>query len=279
MKKIVFIITCFAIWTSCTEVIQVDLPTEEPRLVVEADLLWDKGTTGDIQQIKLTLSSDFYDENNIVTVTNAQVKVINESSGEVFDFLSIGNGIYQCTNFNPQFNNKYILDIQYNGESYRGEEQFVSVVDIDYTDQSTSTGFDGDDEISIDTYITDPADEINFYHVSHDVNHEDRAYISIWDDEFQNGNQFAIIYQAFFTGREDFELEAGDTIDITISGISQTYGNYMYILTDQAYNTGDPFAPIPVQLQGNVLNLTHPEKRAYGYFRLSEQVKDQFIVQ
>ncbi len=281
MKLKQFFYSIMLIWSvsSCTEVIDVELPTEQPNLVVEADLLWEKGSSGALQTIQLSLSSDFYDSGSPTMVSDATVTVTNLITNTVFDFLPKGNGTYQCDVFVPQFDAQYQLNISYNGEEYQAREQFYPVADIDRTEQSVASGFDGGDVLSIDTYIKDPAGIENYYLVVHDVNSEQRPYISVWDDEFQDGNEFAIIYRAFFTGREDFELEENDVVDISISGISKSYSNYMYILTEQAYGGGDPFGTTPVQLKGNIVNSSDETQRAFGYFRLSEVVTDELVIQ
>ena len=62
MKKIVLIYVLFTLLYACEDPINVDLDTEAPRLVIDASLNWFKGTTGNEQEIKLTLSAPFFDE-------------------------------------------------------------------------------------------------------------------------------------------------------------------------------------------------------------------------
>ncbi len=267
------------VWTSCTEVVDVTLSSETPRLVVEGDIIWPKNEMATVQEIRCSLSSDFYDATTVKPVEEAQITVTNLESQEVFTFNHQNNGRYVCTNFDPQFNQQYELNIKYNGEEYRAVEQFYDVPNIEKTIQNTVVDFDGSDAYSIESYIVDPANENNYYFVRHEVNNEGLPYLSVWDDSFQNGNAIGIIYRAAFTGREDFELEVGDEININISGVSKQYADYLYILTSQAYSQGDPFASIPVQLRGNIQNITNEDNRAFGYFRLSQQVTDNYIIQ
>ena len=56
MKKLITILlllTAF-VFTSCEEVINVNVDTAPPRLAVEAAINWQKGTAGNEQIIKLT---------------------------------------------------------------------------------------------------------------------------------------------------------------------------------------------------------------------------------
>jgi len=53
--KIIIATTLSLIFTSCTEVIDVEVPEAESRLVIEASLDWEKGTIGNNQTITLSI--------------------------------------------------------------------------------------------------------------------------------------------------------------------------------------------------------------------------------
>jgi hypothetical protein len=95
---LVVLITLFL--SSCEDVIQVDLDTATPRLVIEASIQWQKGTTGNDQKVKLTTTTGFYSQ-TIPTVSGATVFITN-SSNVVFDFIETPNsGEYLCSSFVP----------------------------------------------------------------------------------------------------------------------------------------------------------------------------------
>lgn len=60
MKKFIILLSIFLL-NSCEEVIEVDLISEQPRLVIDASINWYEGTNGNNQEIKLTLSAPFFD--------------------------------------------------------------------------------------------------------------------------------------------------------------------------------------------------------------------------
>ena len=62
MKKLIYIWLLIPILISCEDVIDVDLKTAEPRLVIDASLNWVKGSQGNSQIIKLSLTAPFYDK-------------------------------------------------------------------------------------------------------------------------------------------------------------------------------------------------------------------------
>ena len=67
MKKYTLILVLFLTFglVSCEEVIDVDLDTAAPRLVIDASLKWEKGTDGSTQKIKLTTTTQMVSNNTI----------------------------------------------------------------------------------------------------------------------------------------------------------------------------------------------------------------------
>lgn len=256
LKYILFIliITTF----SCEEVVNIDLEESEPRLVIEASIVWLKGTDGNDQTVRISKTSGFYEEETR-GVENARVKIISEN-GEIFEFNGGENGIYFNMNFQPRLNQKYELEVIYNEEVYTAIETFIPVTKIDHVEQKESGGFSGND-IEIKAYYTDPVDEENYYLFkfgNEDINFE------IYEDEFTNGNQIFGYYST-----ED--IEVGDIIDIQIEGISKSYYEYLFILRSQiGTNNGGPFETMPATVKGNIINRSNPDNYPFGYFRLSE---------
>src|SRR5210317_926597 len=70
--------------SSCTDVIEVEVPTAPPRLVIEASIDWQKGTSGNFQQVKLSSSTPFFENLQESPVTDAQVKITNDNDGTEF---------------------------------------------------------------------------------------------------------------------------------------------------------------------------------------------------
>ncbi|MCH2193625.1 hypothetical protein [Kordia sp.] len=60
---------------SCTDTVDVDVPNAGSRLLIEALINWEKGTSGQTQTIKLSESTAYFDSNLDVSVTGASVIV------------------------------------------------------------------------------------------------------------------------------------------------------------------------------------------------------------
>ena len=103
--------------SSCEKVVDIELDNSDPKLVIDAIIKWEKGTTGESQTIKLSLTNDFY-TNEILPANGATVTVTN-SSNVVFNFIEVPNtGDYVCDNFQPVIGEVYTLEILYHGAIY-----------------------------------------------------------------------------------------------------------------------------------------------------------------
>lgn len=266
VQKILFLLLVMT-FCSCEEVIEVDLQESEPRLVVEASIIWEKGTRGNTQSINLTTTTPYFDS-GISPAKDALVQVIS-SSGEIYEFNELEAGVYVNTDFLPELNKEYQLTIQYNNEVYTASESMFPVVDLEEVEQSENGGFGGND-IELKAYFTDPAEIPNYFLFKFFF--EDLS-LQIYDDEFTNGNRTFAYYS-----NED--LKVGDEVNFKIQGISERFYEYLYILSSQAgENNGGPFQTQPTTVRGNIINETNPENFAFGYFRLSQSSQLDYTIQ
>ncbi|WP_103071500.1 DUF4249 domain-containing protein [Aquimarina sediminis] len=257
-------------FTSCTDVIDVDVPDAPPRLVIEASLDWEKGTIGNNQTIKLTTSTKYFDKVINNDVTGASVKVTNDNNGTEFIFIDQNNGEYTTTNFVPVLNQSYTLEVIYNNEVYIAKETMMPVTDIAEVFQSIEE-FDGDEILEVNLKYDDPEDEENYYFAKFRERGDLLPELYYDSDEFTNGNRMSLEYSKYED--EDInqdEFKPGDIVDIKLFGISKGYYNYISLLIDQAESDGGPFSTIPAPLKGNCTNTTKPSNYAFGYFRLTQ---------
>lgn len=264
MKKIFLYTTViFAVFLSgCEKVIDVDLNTAAPRLVVDAAIVWPKGTAGNEQKIKLTMTTSFYNELP-PTVSGATVFIKN-SEGFTYDFLETPNtGEYVCSTFVPILDETYVLTVNYNGQTLTATEILKPVTSIDYVVQEVTPGIgEEEDQIEVKTFFTDPGNSNDFYMFRFQASIMAVPEFGVSDDEFFQGNQIFGIYQ-------NENLKPGDILGIRLYGISAQYYNYMSKLLNAIGGNG-PFSTTPGTLRGNIVNTTNPDDFALGYFSLSE---------
>ena len=261
--------------TSCTDVIEVEVPTEAPRLVIEASINWEKETVGNNQTIKLSRSSPYFDTNGAVSVLGASVKITNDTQGTVFIFTDNSDGSYSTDSFIPLVNNSYTLEVINEGETYVAQENLKPVPAILSVYQSTDYFFQ--DLLEVNFEFLDPEDEVNYYYIKFQEQADLLPSLSTLKDEFINGNLITISNER--RENEDINQVAyapGDVVDMELYGISKEYYDYMTILINQS-ESGGPFDTTPVALKGNCINQTNPDTDAYGYFRMTEVSKATYL--
>ncbi len=274
MKRISFLHPTFILFTillySCTKIVDVDVPNGGKRLVVEASIKWEKGTSGKIQTIRLSESSEYFELNNNTPVTGAEVTVSKDSDGSVYVFQDMGDGTYRTQNFEPEFDQLYTLEINYNQKTYVGQETLRRVSDINRIEDAQGVGFDSD-EIIVSVYFDDPKNSSNFYFVEFRDSNQLFSYLDVASDELTDGNENKLEY-------EGENLKTGDVVEVELQGISEQYYRYMSILIEQSMGSDGPFSTIPVPLIGNCKNIDDSKEEVLGYFRLSEVITQQHVV-
>ena len=273
MKKATLLISLFIsiFLASCEEVVDVDLDTAPPKLVIEAAINWQKGTAGKQQTVKLSTTTGYF-ENVIPTVSGATIFIKN-SKNEQFNFVEVQKtGRYVCSNFVPVIDENYTLTVISNGNTYTATETMKSVAPITRIEQNNEGGITGD-EIEVRAFYNDPADADNFYLYKYVYSNKVTSTYYVSEDKFFQGNEY-------FSKSDDDDLKIGNEIEITHYGISKQYYNYMSILVSIAgSNVGGPFQTPPATVKGNIINTTDKANYPLGYFSLSEIDTKKFKIQ
>ena len=270
LLKIVSLFIISVAFFSCEDVVDIDLSTAPAKLVIDASIKWQKGTTGNEQTIRLTTTTDFY-ASTIPTVSGATV-FITDGNGIQYDFIETpGSGNYVCTNFNPEIRQTYTLTVIYDSQVYTATESLIEVPTIDYVEQTENGGFTGD-QIEVKFFYQDIPNQDNFYLIMFNSSNVSLPIFDVVNDSFfQNNQMFGYLAN---------ELEKDDIILFTLQGISESYYNYMNILLGIAgTNGGSPFQPPPATVRGNIVNQTNTNNFALGFFRLSETDTISYTVQ
>ncbi|MCX7552225.1 DUF4249 domain-containing protein [Xanthomarina sp. F2636L] len=269
-QKFIIVVVLLVSFFSCEDVIDVDVPTSEPRLVIDASINWFKGTTGNEQFIKLTLTAPYFDDG--VPPANNALVTVEDQNNNVFEFIEDENsGYYYNNNFITEINGVYNLTIVYENETYIGTETLLAVPEIEFVEQNLEGGITGEDT-EIKAYFTDPANEENYYFFEFIPNTPVIPTLDTFKDEFVNGNQVFGFYV-------EEELNPGDEVLIKNHGVSKRFYEFMYVLLQQTGSAGGPFETQPATVRGNCMNITNPENYPFGYFRLSEVSQVNYVIQ
>ncbi|ARV07945.1 hypothetical protein BTO04_00930 [Polaribacter sp. SA4-10] len=264
MKKIyLFPILAILFFTSCEKVIDVDVPSIEPKLIIDAsfEVLFDEDPVVANTVVKLSLSADYFDD-TIPAVTNATVFVTNLLDNTIINFSNANaDGNYTPINsFVPADDEEYELTIIHDNEIYKGRATKVKSTPFTEVIQGDETLFSGE-EIELKISFSDNFNTENYYLFNIDIYN----FITI-EDRFFNGTDYNFSY--FY---EDENIEFPKNIEIKLFGISKEYYNYFRILQGQSgQNSGGPFQTIPSSLLGNMINITNETNFPLGYFHISE---------
>ena len=284
---------------SCEEVIDVEVPVEDPRLVVEGLLRVDTTEVFVPVEVKLSQTAGFFDE--IQPVTDAeQVIIILQVFDE--DGMSTGTGTKSLTQLepgsgvyvpDPSFDADqrlrvstvlsgdilYTLVVQWRGRRYAAQTRYVSSVPIDELRLGDGTLFDGD-ETELVVRFTDDPDRDNFYVFDFGFGN-----FLATEDTFYKGQQFEFSY--FY----DEDFEAGTELEVGILGADRTFYNYMDLLIEQTDGQQGPFQTPVATVRGNVFDVTNldndqvmdntsqPNSFGLGYFAIVQEFTERITIE
>jgi hypothetical protein len=270
MKKLYILsVLLIFLFTSCEKVVEIDVPSIEPKLIIDAsfEIFFDKSPITAKVNVKLTSSADYFDE-TIPIVTNAIVFLTDLSNNTIIVFSdSNADGSFEpITPFIPADNTSYELTVIYKNETYKGVATKVKSTPFIDAFQGDQTLFSGKEtELKISFFDAPIVENYYLFDFSKDL------FLAV-DDRFFNGAE----YNFSFFYQED-ELVLPETLTIKMSGITKEYFSYFRVLINQSgQNSGGPFESVPSSLLGNMINTTNEDNFPLGYFHISET--DTFTV-
>lgn len=250
---------------ACEDVVDVDLDTEDPRLVIEATAQqWGHNSAGELR-VKLSKTAPYF-QDSLPKVRQAKVRITVNGENINLSESSKNPGVYR-EQIPMIYAKDYTLYIEVEGQQYKGTTQLYTTVPILGVEQEE--GIFDSDEVLLKVRYSDPADTENYYLFSYLSKHG--KALTITDDEQYNGNQVTTLYNEKF--------DPGDSLQIQIQGIDKNFYRYLSILLDQSDLTNNPFATAPTTVRGNMINVTHPENFPLGYFRISQTFEFNYVIE
>ena len=283
-----FLLALLLLSPGCEEVIDLDLETSPPRLVVNGLIRVNELEAFVPVAIRLTETNNFFEE---IPVTQAESVIIiweRFDNGEPIETLTSslaeetpGSGIY-IPDPNATFDQRipvellndetrFTLQISHKGRQYVAQTVYQPVVPIDFVVQGNRTLFEGD-ETEVIVAFTDLPQENDFYLFDFSFG----EYL-VTEDTFYQGQLFQFSY--FY---ED-EIEPGTQVPISIMGADESFYNYMDLLITQSGDLQGPFQSPVATVRGNVVDVTdidnlelfdntnRPEVYPLGYFAVVQE--------
>jgi hypothetical protein len=250
MRKLAYFLP-FLLWVaSCEDVIEVDAPTEPPRLSVDGVVRIDTSEAFTTARIRIRESSSFFEDNSPKTVQQAFIQnpdyVGSGPLDENFVLLAeVAPGVYEGTKRTGFFTaGELFLNINDGEERFLARTTFVPSVPIDTLVQGDGTLFSGD-ETEVKVAFTDNGDRDDFYI----LNFGNNEYL-VTEDEFYQGQRFEFSY--FY----DDTVAPGMTLTVSILGADESFYTYMDQVIIQSGGNQGPFQTPVATVRGNIFNVT-----------------------
>lgn len=234
--NLVTLIMVFAT-AGCEKVIDVELNTADPQLVIEANML-----QGDhLLDVRISQTTSYFTPEPAVAIDDATV-TLNYAENHSRDVLYLIDGQYQVVLDAPS-NTEYTLTVNWNGKQYTATSYLPKVVPIDsLTSEEWEGGFGGFGSSSQDEYVVycqfqDPAESRNYYRLTYEVNGRpaDPTDIQIFNDENSNGEEISI---PIGFGRLRFLV--GDQVEVHLISFDEAAYDYFLTLSDIVSGGGNP---------------------------------------
>lgn len=248
IKYIILSIVSLFIFSSCEDVIVLDLDYTQPKVVIEAYV--NAGTNE--AHVILSQSNGFYDTSEPQYLKGAKI-ILENQNGENYNLLEVSNGQYFADNITFQSQDTFNITVNYNDVEYVASSEVPSEVEIDSIKVNiTEPPFGNQDAFAHLTAIwIDPGEHTNYYRVRPYQNDTLLTQVyNLENDELNNGKEFnSGIRERFLLGNE---------IKIELLSVDENYYDYFVHISEvvgNGFNSSSPYNP-----KGNFNN------NALGYF-------------
>ena len=205
---------------SCTKVIDIDLNSSDPQIVVEAKISDD---ATDKTEVRLTKSLNFSQSNAFPPVKNAFVTISDKTDNKIDTLKEITEGSYQSSKLTGKTGRTYVLTIKTGDKTITSTASIprkVTLTDIEVRPQSL---FGQTSYQAIPKYV-DPQGIGDNYRFIMSVNGKAKNQIFVANDELSDGNPNG---RPLFISAEDTDIiKIGDTLTLEMQCIDK--GVYAY---------------------------------------------------
>ena len=248
MKKYISILI-LGFFTSCEEVIEVQLENAEPLLVIEASI-----GQGEFSVVNISLSATYFDDVQAEKVEDAQVTITDVASGLSEELAYEGNGVFKGSEIIGEVLKEYELKINYQNKVYSSVSTLYPRAEINGIgfNQVNGGGFFSD------TGLVALID----FNSAHSEAYYALEYITS-EDEFEIGYS---IQEAIDSGTNSLYvnpqaiLSSGDSVTLVIKSIDKNHYDYLFGLNDLIGNSNQGGSATPY----NPVSRFNPT--ALGYF-------------
>lgn len=287
MKRIVYLIFLTAVLYSCEDVINPQLESAEPVLVIDAWI----NNLPDSQKVILTRTQPYF-QNILPPAVSGATVTITDQNGMVFSFLEdkpgeyvwvpSGNDVFGALGLN------YTLSVQTNGETFVAESRMGRVPVVDSITFFVQEGNQFiDDLYQAEFWAKDPVETGDAYWIKFYKNgvqqNKPSEIITAYDAGFTKGGNFSGVefippirraINPFDTDANDQLLspyKVGDSVSVRIHAVTEAAFNFLNqvaIQTDRPGGFSELFSTPLANVSTNIRNLNTNGSKVVGFFNV-----------
>ncbi|MBN7810527.1 DUF4249 domain-containing protein [Algoriphagus sp. H41] len=274
MKRLTLLFLFPLLW-SCQEEVVLPLGEKDtPIPTIEA--YWTD--QGSFNEVKLTLSKDYYDSADVEVIRDAQVTITALSSGRVIPFVYLGEAkAYKPANPSEKavVGERYRLSINWEDKVFVSEGEMLQPPIVD----SVTWSFEEerlfrDEGYYIKVYGKIPFTENNNYRIrvieNDTLQNQPEDYL-LFDDTF--GLQF------FEEGLElSYAFEENDKVRLELFRLNRDAFEFLNQLVGLFFNDGGLFSPPPQNPDSNI-KVIQGQSEVLGYFVVTPVLSQTVVIQ
>jgi len=262
IKILTLLIGIVAMFSSCRDIIDIELDSIEPKLVIDGAV----NDINDTLQIRLTKSVDYFEPGVYPNVSGAVVTVA-DNMGNIHHLNESAPGVY--TQFLPGIEgNEYTLTVELEGEEYTAEVKMPNKVFIDSISIEPTPGYlEFSGGYLVNCHFDDPPEVENFYRLKVSGINELSApddELLVYDDAYVDGNEIALRW-------DEEQFFPGDTVVLELQTLAESTYEYYRTLAalfeSGMIGNANPANPV-TNLSGDVL----------GYFGAFTVSRDTIVI-
>ena len=257
--------------SSCQEVIDLDIPTTDPRVSVVGRVTDSEGTS-----VTVSVSAPYFSQTTTPKINDARVLLFEDDvmvSELTRDSLE---GVYSSS-YNGIIGKTYEIQVEvpagsanYKESTWRSFPELMrpTVVLDSFKVELLRRPIVFEDGYYAQVFFRELPGSGDYYRITRWRNDSLITQdINITDDVGFDGFYFGIDLPAFaYTGPVD---RVGDSLGLEVSSISEEYFSYLGLIVTQVFQVGSTFDPPPAPVIGNIYNMDNKEEYGFGYFAAS----------
>lgn len=255
------------VFASCEKVIDVDLNSSNPQIIVEAVM---SDTTSEKAEVRLSRSVNFSETNTFPAVTNAVVTITDLSDNKVDTLKESVAGLYKSNKLSGIAGRSYLLTIKTDGKTLTSTAAVPRKVKFDSIEVRGQPFFGSINYQIVPKYI-DPKGIGDNYRFILYINEKRQKDIFVFNDELVDGNPNGRPLGRGRSTDSTENIKLGDRIELEMQGVDKGVYDYFNTLRSSGGNPGGGSAT-PVNPISNI------KGGALGYFAAFTKQRKSVVV-